>query len=254
MPALTSQTTFGVDYNDVVRRTYYPRDNAFGAQFTGLARQADRSLQNINFQQLLTYNPQFGEKHELDVVGGYEWSSFDEAGFEVEARNFITDAFRWNSLGAGAQGTAPPPLSYNNESKLVSFFGRANYGFAGKYFITGVLRHDGSSRLAEGNKWSTFPGISASWRMNEEGFMQDRPFGLSTLALRAGWGLQGNQAVRPYGTQLLLRASPDARYPIGTTLATGLVASQVANPDLTWETSEQINFGLDYGFSNDRFS
>ena len=100
-------------------------------------------------------------------------------------------------------------MSYNNESKLVSFFGRANYGLAGKYFFTGVLRYDGSSRLAEGNKWSTFPGLSASWRMSEEGFMQDRPLNLSTLALRAGWGLQGNQAVRPYGTQLLLRASPD---------------------------------------------
>ena len=78
--------------------------------------------------------------------------------------------------------------------------------------------------------------------------MQERPLGLSTLALRVGWGLQGNQAVRPYGTQLLLRASGDARYPFGTTLTTGLVASQVANPDLKWETSEQINFGIDYGF------
>ena len=254
MPSLTAQTTFGVDYNDVVRRTYYPRENAVGAQTNGLARQANRNLQNVNFQQLLTYNPRFGERQELDLVGGYEWSSFDNTGFEVIAQNFITDAFKWNSLGSGAQGAAPPPVSYDDESKLVSFFGRANYGYAGKYFVTGVLRYDGSSRLAEGNKWSTFPGISASWRLSEEGFMQDRPLGLSTLALRVGWGLQGNQAVRPYGTQLLLRANADARYPIGSTLTTGLVASQVANPDLTWETSEQYNFGFDYGFSNDRFT
>jgi TonB-linked SusC/RagA family outer membrane protein len=254
LPNLTSQTTFGVDYSDVVRRTYVPRNNAIGAAFNGLARQANRNLQNINFQQLLTYNPRFGERQELDLVGGYEYSSFDNSGFEVIAQNFITDAFRWNNLGAGAQGSAPPPVSYNDESKLVSFFGRANYGFAGKYFLTGVLRYDGSSRLAEGNKWSTFPGISASWRMTEEPFMQSRPMGLSTLALRAGWGIQGNQAVRPYGTQLLLRAASDARYPFGTTLTTGLVASQVANPDLKWETSTQINFGIDYGFSNDRYS
>ena len=211
MPSLTAQTTFGVDYNDVVRRTYYPRENAVGAQTNGLARQANRNLQNVNFQQLLTYNPRFGERQELDLVGGYEWSSFDNTGFEVIAQNFITDAFKWNSLGSGAQGAAPPPVSYDDESKLVSFFGRANYGYAGKYFVTGVLRYDGSSRLAEGNKWSTFPGISASWRLSEEGFMQDRPLGLSTLALRVGWGLQGNQAVRPYGTQLLLRANADAR-------------------------------------------
>jgi iron complex outermembrane receptor protein len=74
------------------------------------------------------------------------------------------------------------------------------------------------------------------------------------LALRAGWGVQGNQAVRPYGTQLLLRASAGSRYPFGSTLTTGLEAAQVANPDLKWETSTQINLGLDYGFKNDRFT
>ena len=254
LPGLTAQTTFGVDHNESVRRTYLPRENAIGAAFNGLARQANRNLQNINFQQLLTYNPQFAEGQELDIVGGYEYSTFDNSGFEVIAQNFITDAFKWNNLGAGAAGAAPPPVSYNDESKLVSFFGRANYGIAGKYFLTGVLRYDGSSRLAEGNKWSTFPAVSASWRMSNEAFMQGRPMGLSTLALRVGWGVQGNQAVRPYGTQLLLRANADARYPFGTALTTGLVASQVANPDLKWETSEQFNFGIDYGFANDRFT
>ena len=254
LPYLTAQTTIGEDYNDVVRRTYIPRDNAVGAAVGGLARQANRNLQNVNFQQLLTFNPTFTNRQELDVVGGYEYSKFENTGFEVIAQNFITDAFRWNNLGAGAQGSAPPPVSYDEESRLVSFFGRANYGLQNKYFLTGVVRYDGSSRLAEGNKWSTFPAVSASWRMSEEPFMQSRPLGLSTLALRVGWGIQGNQSVRPYGTQLLLRASSDARYPFGTGLTTGLVAAQVANPDLKWETSTQTNVGIDYGFKNDRFS
>jgi iron complex outermembrane receptor protein len=254
LPSLTAQTTVGVDYSGSVRQTYFPRSSAIGAEKNGYARQAETNLQNVNFQQLLTYNPNFAQKHELDVVGGYEYSSFNNYGFSVEAQNFVSDAFKWNSLSSGVAGAAPPPTSYDNESKLVSFFGRANYGYAGKYFITGVLRQDGSSRLAEGNKWSTFPAISGSWRLSEESFMQDRPFGLSTLALRAGWGIQGNQAVRPYGTQLLLKADPGARYPFGTGLTTGLSATQVANPDLKWETSTQLNFGIDYGFSNDRFT
>ncbi len=254
LPTLTAQTTIGSDYATSVRRTYFPRDNAVGAQFNGLAKQAERSLQNINFQQLLTYNPTISDKHDLDVVGGYEYSEFENSGFEAEVRGFITDAFKWNNLGAGTQANSPPPVSYNEQSKLVSFFSRANYGFNNKYFLTGVVRYDGSSRLAEGNKWQTFPAVSASWRVSEESFMSTQPFGLSTLALRAGWGKQGNQAVRPYGTQLLLRANSGARYPFGTGITTGLVASQVANPDLTWETSEQINFGIDYGFSSDRFT
>jgi TonB-dependent starch-binding outer membrane protein SusC len=252
LPTLTAQTTVGVDYTNSVRRTYVPRNNALGAQFNGLARQAERNLQNLNFQQLLTWTPRLFENHELDLVGGYEYAEYENAGFEVEVRNFITDAFRWNNLGAGA--TATPPVSYNEQSKLVSFFSRANYGFANKYFLTGVVRYDGSSRLAEGNKWSVFPAVSASWRLTEEGFFASKPFGLSALSLRAGWGLQGNQAVRPYGTQLLLRASNAARYPFGSAITTGLLASQVANPDLKWETSEQVNVGIDYGFKDDRIT
>jgi hypothetical protein len=144
------------------------------------------------------------------------------------------------------------PISYIQESKLVSFFGRANYGFAGRYYLTAVLRRDGSSRLAEGHKWSNFPAISASWRINNEDFMKSSRF--STLALRAGWGRQGNQSLQPYATQLLLKTDAGARYPFGNTVLTGLSASQVENPDLKWETSEQTNVGLDWGIMSDRIT
>ena len=86
-------------------------------------------------------------------------------------QNFVSDVFQWNNLGAGVQASSPPPVSYIQESKLASFFGRANYGYAGRYFLTGVVRYDGSSRLAEGNKWEIFPAVSASWRLSEEEFM-----------------------------------------------------------------------------------
>jgi TonB-dependent starch-binding outer membrane protein SusC len=254
LPSLTARTTFGVDYTDALRQTYFPRANAIGAAFNGLARQAQRNLQNINFQQLLTFTPEISSSQELEVLGGYEFTEVDNSGFEVVMTNFVTDVFRWDNLGAGSQSASPIPTSYREESRLVSFFSRANYNFGRRYFLTGVVRYDGSSRLAEGNKWSVFPAISASWRVSEEGFMRDRPFSMSTLGLRAGWGLQGNQAVRPYATQLLLRTSNDARYPFGTGVTTGLLATQVANPDLKWETAEQINLGIDYGFRDDRFT
>jgi TonB-dependent starch-binding outer membrane protein SusC len=253
-PDLTSRTTLGTDYTDALRRTYFPRANAVGANFNGLARQAQRNLQNLNFQQTLTFNPTIGTNNELEILGGYEYSKFENSGFEAIMQGFITDVFGWNNLGAGTQTQSPAPVSYVQESELASFFGRANYGFKGRYYLTGVVRYDGSSRLAEGNQWSTFPAISASWRISEESFMANRPMSLSTLALRAGWGLQGNQAVRPYGTQLLLRASDGARYPFGTGITTGLVAAQVENPNLKWETAEQVNVGLDYGIMNDRFT
>jgi TonB-linked SusC/RagA family outer membrane protein len=254
LPNLTSRTTVGVDYTDAVRQTYFPRTSAVGALFTGLARQADRVTQNINFQQLLTLTPNIGARQELEVLGGYEYTRFDNSGFEVIMQDFVTDVFLWNKLEAGNKAVSEGALSYIQESRLASFFSRANYSFANRYFVTGVIRYDGSSRLAEGNQWSTFPAISASWRLSEEAFMANRPFSISTLAVRAGWGLQGNQAVKPYQTQLLLQASSGARYPFGTGITTGLVAAQVENPNLKWETSEQVNFGLDYGFLNDRIS
>jgi TonB-dependent starch-binding outer membrane protein SusC len=253
MPGLTAQTTLGVDYTDAARRTFFPRSNPVGAQFGGYARQADRSLQNINFQQLLTYTPHFGANHELEVVGGYEHTTFDNRGFEVQVQGFITDRFGVNNLGSGTRNYRPDS-SYRQESRLVSFFSRANYGFAGRYFLTGVVRRDGSSRLAPGRQWELFPAVSASWRLSEEGFMSSRPFSISTLGIRAGWGKQGNQAVAPYQTLLLLRADPGATYPFGGTLTTGLRAAQVGNDSLKWETATQTNVGIDYGLRNNRIT
>ena len=251
-PELTAQTTLGVDYSDAVRQAYYPLASAVGAQFSGLARQAQRSLQNLNFQQLLTYTPKFGEKQDVDIIGGYEYSQFNNSGFEAIAQGFITDAFGADNLGAGTQAISPFPFSYRQESQLVSFFSRASYGYADKYFLTGVVRYDGSSRLSPGNQWATFGGLSASWRVNQEDFMRGRA--LSTLALRAGFATVGNQAVQPYATQLLLKSNSGARYPFGTSITTGLVATQVANPNLTWETAEDVNFGVDWGIRNDQIT
>ena len=248
---LTSQTTIGTDYTSAVRRTYFPLVSPVGAASAGFARQAERSTQNVNFQQLLTLTPDFGEDNNIDVVGGYEYSEFDNSGFDANARGFFTDAFTFFNLSGGTQAQSGQG-SYRVNSKLVSFFGRANYSFRNRYNLTGVLRYDGSSRLAEGNQWSTFPAIAASWRISEEEFMQGRPLGLSTLAIRAGIGRQGNQAVRPYGTQLLLRADEGARYVFGNALVPGLVASQVENPNLKWETAEQTNVGFDFGFNENK--
>lgn len=249
---LTAQTTLGIDYTSAVRRTFAPRISPVGAQYNGYARQAERDLQNANFQQLLTYSPRFGSNSEVDVVGGYEFTKVNNRGFDAQSQGFITDVFGVNNLGAGTQASSPVPTSYQVESSLASFFSRANYGYKGKYFLTGVIRYDGSSRLAEGHKWATFPALGATWRLSEEDFIKGGMF--STLALRAGWGKQGNQSILPYQTKLLLRADPGAVYPIGNVLTTGLRAAQVGNDSLKWETAEQVNVGIDYGFSNERFT
>ncbi|HJQ21424.1 MAG TPA: SusC/RagA family TonB-linked outer membrane protein [Gemmatimonadaceae bacterium] len=248
---LTAQTTLGIDYTNAVRRTFAPRLSPVGAQYNGYARQAERDLQDANFQQLLTYTPHM-DNQEIEVVGGYEYTAISNRGFDAQMQGFITDAFGVNNLAAGTQASSPAPTSYLVDSKLASFFSRANYGYKGKYYLTGVIRYDGSSRLAEGHQWATFPAIGGTWRLSEEDFFKGGMF--STLALRAGWGKQGNQSISPYETKLLLRADPGAVYPIGNVLTTGLRAAQVGNPDLKWETAEQVNVGLDWGLANERFT
>ncbi|HEX7826696.1 MAG TPA: TonB-dependent receptor plug domain-containing protein, partial [Mycobacterium sp.] len=126
MDGLTAQTTLGADYTNSVRQTYIPRVSPLGAEFNGIAVQQERSLQNLNFQQLLTATPKLGDRQELEVVGGYEYSSFDNNGFLAQMNGFVTDAFQFNNLGAGTQAISPVPGSYIQQSKLVSFFSRAN--------------------------------------------------------------------------------------------------------------------------------
>jgi iron complex outermembrane receptor protein len=248
---LTAQTTVGVDNNNAVRSTFYPSTSPIAAGANGIANQAQLSLNNQNFQQLLTYSPHFG-RSELEVVGGYEYTHFDNKGFGAQAQGFVTNEFGADNLGAGTAALSPLPYSYENESQLVSFFSRANYGLANKYFLTGVVRYDGSSRLAPGHQWELFPAISGSWRLSEEDFFKGGPF--SNLSIRAGWGKQGNQAVQPYQTQLLLVTDNSAAYPFNGVVTTGLRASQVGNPDLKWETATQTNVGVDYGLFKDRLT
>ena len=252
LPSLTVRTTLGADINNSVRRTYWPIANPVGAGSGGLAKQAERSLKNVNFQGLATWAPNINPSNDFEILGGYEFSEFENRGFEATMQGFLTDAFQFNNLGAGTQTGSPVPVSYIQQSRLVSFFSRANYGFKNRYFLTGVVRNDGSSRLAPGNKWALFPALSGSWRLSEEAFAKSLPF--SSLSIRAGFGKQGNQAVGPYQTQLLLGTSSSATYPFGGSVITGFGASQVANPDLKWETSTQTNVGIDWGIKSDKIT
>jgi iron complex outermembrane receptor protein len=248
--SLSAQFNVGMDRAGGVRKTYLPRISPVGAEFNGLARQVERDLTNLNLQSLVVWTPKIFEGQEFEATGGYEFSTFDNYEFGVEGRNFSTDAFSFNNLGGGA--TLTPPFSWREQSRLVSFFGRANYGYKNKYFLTGVIRDDGSSRFGTGNKWALFPALSASWRLSEESFMKNGFF--SDLRLRAGWGLQGNQAVSPYASLILLEPSNGARYPFGDKVVTGVVATRNANPNLKWEQTTQTSLAVDYAFSQNRFS
>lgn len=248
---LTFRVNLGADRINGTRNTYIPNASPAGAQFKGLARLTDRDNTSTTLQTVLTFHPLFSTDQDFEVLGGYEYSDHTYSTFGAETHSFLTDAFGFNSLASG--NVVLPPFSYAEKSRLVSFFSKATYGFKQRYFLTGVMRRDGSSSFGTGNKWAVFPAISGSWRISEEGFMRGRgPF--SELKLRAGWGKQGNPGVPPYASLILLSADNDARYVFGERVVTGVRPVRNPNPNLKWEETAQTNVAVDYGFLNNRYT
>lgn len=248
--ALTARVNVGVDRTGGARNFYLPRISSIGAAFNGLAQRASQNDLTKTLQTLLTFHPTLSSSREFDLVGGYEFNQNSIDGFGVQTRNYLTDAFTFNSLGSG--NTVEPPYAFKTDSRLVSFFTRANVGFREKYFLTGVVRKDGASQFGANHKWATFPAISGSWRLSQESFMRTGPF--SELRLRAGWGKTGNPAVPPYSSLILLGADGGSRYAFGDQAVTGVTPQTNANPDLKWEETAQSNVALDYGFLNNRLN
>ncbi|MGH7663813.1 MAG: SusC/RagA family TonB-linked outer membrane protein [Gemmatimonadaceae bacterium] len=250
LPGLTGQVIVGADRSDGLRRTYFPRSSPVGAEWNGRAVQSERDVTTKTLQTLLTYRQEAADVHNFDILGGYEFNEYSLGEFRAEAQDFISDATGFHNLSAGSRLIRPG--SFREESRLVSFFTRANYGYRDRYYLTGVLRYDGSSRFGAGNKWAAFPAVSASWRVSEEEFMRgDR---ISELRLRAGLGLQGNPAVPPYSSLIRLETPAGAQYVFGNTPVVGVAPVSNPNPNLKWEETRQFNVALDYGLFDNRFS
>ncbi len=250
VPGLTGQVTVGVDHSGGGRQIYYPNANPLGAALGGgLARQYELNNGSVTLQTLLTFRRQVGEQHSFDVVGGYEFNEFTRNVFMGQGIGYFTDAYSYNSLQAANTRT---DSSYAEKSRIVSFLSRVNYGYKDKYFLTGVLRYDGSSKFAAGHKWALFPGLSASWHLSQEEFLRSGPF--SDLRVRLGWGRQGNPGLPAYSSLQRLEGSTGATYPWGNAPQGGVIPTSNANPNLKWEQTTQYNGAIDFGLWNNRLA
>ncbi|MEX0747964.1 MAG: SusC/RagA family TonB-linked outer membrane protein, partial [Rhodothermales bacterium] len=250
---LTARVNIGTDRAQAHRMVYHPRANPIGAPVGGVATQGNLERSSILLETTLNYNATINESHTFSALGGYSWQEFTLEQFDVTMRDFVTDAWTFNNLSGGADNSIKP-TSNKEVNRLISFFGRANYDYKGKYLLTGTIRRDGSTRFGAGNKWGLFPSFSAAWRVSEESFMRDMTF-LSDLKLRAGWGVTGSQEIGNYRS--LPTLAPDQGFiwvnGDGETEITGVAPNNFANPDLKWEETSTLNVGLDYGFLNGKF-
>lgn len=219
---------------------------------TGKRSSINGSIENIengSFQtsNVLTYNWS-NESNDLTVMAGQEFVSKWTRNFKASASNFPNDEIGLGDLSLGLAGT---PESYQNyDDKLLSFFTRVNYNYKEKYLFTASLRADGSSKFGKNNKWGYFPAFSAAWRMGEEEFIKNLNV-FSDLKLRIGYGLAGNNRINSYQSLAIMGS---VTYPNGDSTQSGYASNQVPNPELKWEANKTFNFGLDFGFFNQRLT
>ncbi|AWI26005.1 SusC/RagA family TonB-linked outer membrane protein [Flavobacterium pallidum] len=206
---------------------------------------------NAQLETYLNYNKISG-KHSINAMAGYSFLENIYEGFGAQRSGFTTDLFDYNNLGAGQDYRLGDVYSYKGKSRLVSFFGRANYSYDGKYMFTGTIRRDGSSRFGANNKWGVFPSVSAAWRIAGEDFMKPTENWLTNLKIRAGYGVTGNQdGIGEYKSLSILGVGQDSYYdPATGNWSLAYSPTQNPNPDLKWESTAQFNVGIDFSLFN----
>ncbi|GAB3225534.1 TonB-dependent receptor [Algoriphagus aestuariicola] len=243
LPELTIKVSGGIENRDDRTDSYRSRNflNSNGAASVSSGQYVSRLNENT-----ITYADVFNEKHELNVLAGFTYQDFTTKYLAGSGAGFLSDLYETDNLGA-AETPGIPTSGYAN-SVLLSYLGRVNYGFSNRYLATFSFRADGSSRYSEGNKWGYFPSGALAWKVSEENFMKDQEV-VSTLKLRMSWGKTGSQAIDPYAT--LNRLFPGYTV-FGDDLFNFLAPGSTLPGDLKWETTEQLDLGLDLGLWGDR--
>ena len=195
------------------------------------------------------------QKHAVKLLAGYSYQYFTSSGFNAANENFPSDVLTYNSLGTGLWNLEKGINnvgSYRNNSKLAAFFGRVNYDYDQKYFLSASLRREGSSKFGADNKWGNFPAASVGWRITQESFAQGIPW-LNELKLRADYGETGNQ---DFGNYLSLDTYGGYGYYLFNNTSYQVWGpSQNTNYDLRWEKAINFNVGVDFDvFKNSRLT
>ena len=244
LKSLSFRTSINFDNQEGNVKMWMPADvtssRATSGSLTGFRRQ------NFANENTFTYNTTFAVKHSLNVLAGMSYNSFRFDNWRINGATFTSDEI--STLNAA---TAISGNSMESKNVLLSYFGRVQYSFDERYLLTASIRADGSSKFGAATKWGSFPSASVGWRISEENFMEGISNVVSDLKLRASWGIAGNNGIPDYGSIALLQFS---NYSFGGGLVKGQTPQNFANEQLSWETSETIDVGLDVGLFQNRIN
>ena len=246
LKGLKFRTSVGSNIRSSRAGEYYPRTLERGGAADGEASLGFSKGTDFLTENYFTYSNNFGS-HNLSVIAGYSYQSFLSERMNTYATGFISDSFSWWNIGAATDPVVTQ--SRRTFSEISSFYGRVNYNIGGKYLFTFNARRDGSSNFAENNKWAFFPSGAVAWVVSQEDFLSGSNT-ISFFKFRGSYGQTGNQAIRPYQS---LATFTSVLTTVQGNQVPAIRPATLGNPDLTWETTTQLDIGLDIGFLNDRF-
>lgn len=210
-------------------------------------RQAREEVSWLN-ENLITYNRNIND-HSFELLAGFTNQRFRQDFTRIQADTYADDRLPTIQGALNINRAGNNTINGVNEWALTSYLSRLTYNYKGKYLFTAAIRTDGSSRFGANNRWGTFPSVSAGWVMSDEAFLKSVPT-ISFAKLRASYGVIGNNNIGNYTQYALVNNTVNAVF--GNTVATGAVVTSLANPNLGWETTNQLDVGLDLGLLNDR--
>jgi len=240
----------GVDYRTKDRSRWYDTGIRKGELVNAAANYSNMKRYSYTIDNILSYVKRINRDNRINATAAitYDGSNLKNAIYEIE--NFPVKVLRSEAPQLGSVLAQPYALLYREEA-IFSTIGRVNYNLKDKYIITASFRADQSSKFATDNQWGYFPSAAVAWRASEESFIKDLDV-FHNFKVRLGWGLTGNQAIQPYQT---LSTYSTAYYvdANGNTLI-GSAPARIANPDLTWETTDQLNAGIDISVFSGRLN
>ena len=248
---LNLKAMFGGDKQMNRRSHYTPKTLLQGAAYNGYGYKTSSNGVDYLMELTATYDKTIGN-HKFNVLGGYSYQLFTDESVSAGNKDFMFDSFSYNSLGSGAW-ERPDVGSGYGESSIYSWFGRIHYSFNDRYLLEGSIRADGSSNFTKENSVGVFPAVSAGWVISEEPFMESTKEWLSSVKVRASYGQTGNESIGRHVADFFETGSWKAAYlGTGETMSAAVWASELGNTKLTWETTSEMNIGIDAGFLNNR--
>ncbi len=235
----------GINLGHAIGDYYEPRTTSSGNIFNGLGIINNYTGYTFLNEGYFTYKNTFKEKHDFSAMVGYSSEQRQVRTSQLRGEGFVNDVLKNEALNSATTRKLDNNLQ---KQVLQSFISRITYSYDDRYLLTLSGRYDGSSKFGKLNKYGFFPSGAIAWKLHNEKFMESFNV-LSQLKLRTSFGYSGNQAIPPYGT---LNQFGARQYFVGQVLISGYGPYQNGNPALQWETTSQLDFGIDLGFLNNR--